>query len=236
MNSPILPYRIFPLGDAAFTIDLGNVIDEDINRKVLALFNHLSAHPFTGMIEAVPAFTSVTVYYDIFQISKKLPAGKSVYDFVNEQLNERLQQSLPVDNADSRYISIPVCYDKEFAPDTDRVAKENNISIEDVIQLHLSKQYRVYMLGFLPGFAYMGEVDERIGMARKPQPELVAAGSIGIAGRQTGVYPLASPGGWQIIGRTPLKLFDAIKDEPTLLKAGDTVQFISITKNEFENY
>ena len=236
MNSSNLSYRIFPLGDAAFTIELGDVIDENVSRKVLALFHLLSADPFTGMIEAVPAYTSVTVYYDIFQISKTLPPDKTVYEFVGEKLNQRLQGSLSIENTTSRTVSIPVCYEKEFAPDTAQLAKEKKLSVQEVMDIHLAKPYRVYMLGFLPGFAYMGEVDERISMNRKSQPEQVAAGSIGIAGRQTGIYPLASPGGWHIIGRTPLRLFDAMKEEPTLLKAGDIVQFVSISKNEFENY
>ena len=110
------------------------------------------------------------------------------------------------------------------------------MTIEEIVSLHTSKTYRVYMLGFLPGFSYMGLVDDRIAIARKPQPKMVAAGSVGIAGRQTGVYPMASPGGWQIIGRTPLRLFDPGKDEPVLLKAGDMVQFNSISKDEFAGY
>ena len=112
---------------------------------------------------------------------------------------------------------------------------KNKISVEEIIHLHASTTYRVYMLGFLPGFAYMGMVDEKIATPRKQFPAPVEAGSIGIAGRQTGIYPLNSPGGWQIIGRTPLKLFDKEKNDPTLFKTGDTVQFYSITKDEFEN-
>jgi inhibitor of KinA len=114
-----------------------------------------------------------------------------------------------------------------------RVAAANDISPEEVIALHTSKTYRVFMLGFLPGFAYMGQVDEKIAMPRKPQPVNIAAGSVGIAGRQTGIYPLDSPGGWQIIGKTPLKLFDAEREDPVLLQAGDHVQFFSISKNDF---
>lgn len=236
MNSEILPYRIFPLGDAAVTVDFGNVIDEMLNHRVVTLFQQLSNDPLRGMIEVVPAYSSVTIYYDLYNTWKMLPDDKTVYEFMVEQLDERLKHSLSGDTAVSRLVSIPVCYEKEFAPDIEELAKEKNISVDEVISIHTSKQYQVYMLGFLPGFAYMGKVDERIVMPRKPQPITVAAGSVGIAGKQTGIYPLASPGGWQIIGRTPLKLFDVTKEEPTLLKTGDTVQFIPITKNEFENY
>lgn len=236
MNSPNLPYRIFPLGDAALTVDFGNVIDDTINQKVLALFYQLSNNPLQGMTEAVPAYSSITVYYDLFNTSKKIPADKTVYEFISEQVIQRLEQPVPEWNMATELFNIPVCYEKEFAPDIEYLALEKNMAIDEVIRIHTSKQYRVYMLGFQPGFSYMGEVDEKIVIPRKPQPVTVAAGSVGIAGKQTGIYPLVSPGGWQIIGRTPIKLFNAEKDKPTLLKAGDTVQFISISKNEFENY
>jgi inhibitor of KinA len=236
MNSANPTYRIFPLGDAAVTIDFGNVIDDTINQKVLALFYQLSNDPLHGMIEAIPAYSSITVYYDVYNTSKKIPAGKTVYEFISEQLHLRLQQPVPENETISELVTIPVCYEKEFAPDIEYLAREKNISVDEVIHIHTSKQYRVYMLGFLPGFSYMGEVDEKIVLPRKPQPVTVAAGSVGIAGKQTGIYPLVSPGGWQIIGRTPLKLYSAEKEKPALLKAGDTVQFISISKNEFENY
>ena len=114
------------------------------------------------------------------------------------------------------------------------LASTKNILVDEVIQIHVSKKYKVYMLGFLPGFPYMGAVDEQIAMPRKATPVNIKEGSVGIAGKQTGIYPLASPGGWQIIGRTPLSLFDTTREEPTLLRAGDIVQFYSISKNEFE--
>jgi inhibitor of KinA len=230
------PYRIFPLGDTAITIDFGNVIDEAINDHVLKLFHELRSNPLPGTIEVVPSYSAVTVYYDVFAISKTLSNGKSVYDHICENLNKKLENIPAGDDKLFNLVNIPVCYDKEFAPDIEKLAKEKNISPEEVIRIHTSREYRVYMLGFLPGFSYMGEVDEKIAMSRKHQPETVAAGSVGIAGKQTGIYPFISPGGWQVIGRTPLKLFDADKEKPTLLKEGDRVQFISISKNEFENY
>jgi inhibitor of KinA len=235
MNSPVSSYRIFPLGDSAVTIDFGNVIDEITNNKVLTLFQQLAAGPLPGMIEAVPAYSSLTIYYDLFKLRKSVLPDTTVYEWMCGRLEEKLQQPFEKKREATRLVSIPVCYENEFAPDIEQLATEKNISVEEVVLIHSSKQYRVYMLGFLPGFSYMGEVDERISIGRKSQPQPVAAGSIGIAGKQTGIYPSASPGGWRIIGRTPLKLFDAEKGS-TLLKAGDTVQFISITKNEFENY
>jgi inhibitor of KinA len=245
MSAAIKPYRIFSLGDAAITVDFGNVINEAINQKVLNLFYQLRDNPLPGMTEAVPAYSSLTVYYNVFDVSKKITGGKPVFEFMSAQLEERLSQPLTETEIPSRFINIPVCYEREFAPDIEYLAKEINISTEELIHIHSSKQYRVYMLGFMPGFSYMGEVDQRISFHRKAKPVTVAAGSVGIAGRQTGIYPLASPGGWQIIGRTPLKLFDAslqpsleraFEDSFCLLRPGDTVQFTSISKNEFENY
>jgi inhibitor of KinA len=229
-------YKIFPISDSALTIDFGNVIEEGINSKVLSLFRNFQMNPPEGVIEAVPAYSSLTIYYDVFQLSKSIPSDKTVFEWISGELEERLLQPIEPGDKAPAFIEIPVCYDNEFAPDIEELAKKRGLSVEEVIHIHCSKPYRVYMLGFLPGFSYMGEVDERISIPRKAQPKPVAAGSIGIAGRQTGIYPLASPGGWQIIGRTPLKLFDAKKEEPALLKAGDTVQFISISKNEFESY
>lgn len=203
------------------------------------------------MIEAVPAYSSLTIHYDVMALRKKTPQHQTVFDWMKQQLEERLQQPVQQDSKEDRLVKIPVCYDEEFATDIQQLAATKNISVDEVIQIHTAKTYKVYMIGFLPGFAYMGEVDEKIALPRKPQPVNMAEGSVGIAGKQTGIYPLASPGGWNIIGRTPVKLFkappnlparEALDSEslnmadikPTLLSAGDMVQFYSITKNEFE--
>ena len=233
MNYPDLPYRIFPLGDAAVTVDFGNRIDEFINREVIGRSNQLKQDPLPGMIEAVPAYSSLTIYYDITALKKKITLHQTVYEWMKLQLEERFKQPVQPDQVTGRLLKIPVCYDPAFAGDIQYLAGTKNISIHEVIQIHTSGKYKVYMLGFLPGFPYMGEVDEKIAMSRKAHPVNITEGSVGIAGKQTGIYPLASPGGWQIIGKTPLKLFDPAKDEPTLLKAGDTVQFYSITTNDF---
>ena len=186
-----------------------------------------------GMIEAVPAYSSITLYYDVISIRKLGPIGQTVFESVKQQLEERFQQPIQQNEFAERLVKIPVCYEDELAMDIKQLAASKNISVDEVIYIHTSKNYKVYMLGFLPGFPYMGEADDRIATARKSQPQTVAAGSVGIAGKQTGIYPFTSPGGWQIIGRTPLKLFDPLKEEPTLLRAGDSVQFYSITKNDF---
>src|SRR5258705_1734194 len=228
-------YKIFPLGDAAVVIDFGNIIDELINKQVDAVFYQLQKDPIPGMIEAVPAYSSLTIYYDVLLIQKKISGQKTSFEWISEKVKEYLSQKRVEVEVSGAFIRIPVCYEKEYGTDLDFIALLNQITIDEIIHLHTSTIYRVYMLGFLPGFAYMGMVDEKIATPRKQFPAPVEAGSIGIAGRQTGIYPLRSPGGWQIIGRTPLKLFDKEKEDPTLFKSGDTVQFYSITKDEFEN-
>lgn len=227
-------YRIYPLGDAAITIDFGNRIDRDINREVIARFNDWRQHPLSCMIEAIPAYSSLSMHYDI-TLAKKKAGTLTAFEWIKKQVEERLAQPVGTDAMQDRLLKIPVCYEKEFGMDLLRLSGAKNISVKEVIALHTAVTYKVFMLGFLPGFAYMGEVDEKIAMPRKTQPVNIAAGSVGIAGKQTGIYPLASPGGWQIIGRTPIKLFDRDKEEPTLFKAGDSVQFYSISKDEFEN-
>ena len=235
MNST-LPYRIFFISDSAATIDFGNVIDEEINKKSIALFNHLSQYPAEGMIEAIPAYSSVTVYYDVFMLRKKVSTQKKISDWIRTELHKIMRSELSPAQTEANFIRIPVCYENEFGLDLQFIAEQKQVSIEDVVRLHTSKPYRVYMLGFLPGFPYIGEVAEQIAIPRKRQPQAIVAGSVGIAGKQTGIYPLNSPGGWQIVGRTPLKMFDKDKDEPCLLKPGDHVEFYSISKDEFENY
>lgn len=233
MSFTNLSYRIFPLGDTAITIEFGSAINSSINKKVVARFQQLQQQPFPGMIEIIPAYCTLTVLYDIGKVKKEYPTGSSAFETVKKIIEEQLAQPVEHINVGEHLVKIPVCYAEEFAWDIPQVAAKNNLTVEEVITLHQSIKYKVYMLGFLPGFAYMGEVDEKITMPRKTEPVPIAAGSVGIAGVQTGIYPFASPGGWQIIGRTPLKLFNVGRDEPVLLKAGDTVQFHAISIDEF---
>lgn len=229
----VMPYRIFAVGDNALTIDFGNVIDENINRQVLHLFALLRKNPLQGMIEAVPAYSSLTVYYDIGTLHNN---RQTAYEAMKRMVKEKLQLPLTIEEVPANRVTIPVCYDPDFAPGIGELAAAKNISAGEIVSIHTARPYRVFMLGFLPGFPYMGEVDERIAIPRKTKPEPVAAGSVGIAGKQTGIYPLHSPGGWCIIGRTPLQLFAAGNENFTLLQAGDIVQFISISKDEFAGY
>jgi inhibitor of KinA len=235
---PELPdHTVFPLGDSALTIDFGNRMDEAVNRKVLALFRSLQERPLKGVIEAVPAYSSITLYYDMVSAVKLHPGSKTAFEIMAEKMEQRLQEPITEDNSVSTLLKIPVCYQGKYGLDIEQLAATRNILPEDVIRIHTAKTYTVYMLGFLPGFSYMGNVDDDIAMPRRTNPRpRVEAGSVGIAGHQTGIYPLASPGGWQIIGRTPAKLFDSEKKELTLLKPGDRVQFYSISTDEFNSH
>ncbi len=210
--------RIFPLGDSAATIEFGNEISAGFNSRSLSLAKALSSNPFAGMNEAVPAYASVTVYFN---------TRSTQFETVKSEIATRLS-SLPTDKPNAlRIIEIPILISAKTSPDLDRVGSFAHLTVDQVLEIFLSKIYRVHMLGFLPGFAYMAEVDDRIAAPRLVTPRTkVPKGSIGIAGRQTGIYPLESPGGWNIIGRTDLQMFDPESDNPCLLKPGDEVRFV----------
>ena len=219
-------YKIFPLSDSAITIDFGNVIDENINDIVMQLFQYCINNPFMGMKEAMPAYASLTIFYDVFSVRKKYTSFKTAYAFVEDYLIKSCENIGEGESFEKRTIEIPVAYDGE---DLSYVADYHQISEVRVVELHTTPTYRVYMMGFLPGFAYMGGLDTRIATPRRATPrKKVPAGSVGIAGSQTGIYPSESPGGWQLIGRTELQLYMPSADEITLLKAGDLVKFFAL--------
>ncbi len=229
-------YKIYSLGDAAACIDLGNTIDEEINKKVTAIKDWISDNLTEDIKEVFVAFSSVSVYYDPNLISRKNLSNTTAFEYIRQKLETAFHQSTyNNDDVNKKIIRIPVCYSNEFGTDIDFLSHEKNISKEEIIQLHISKIYRVYMIGFLPGFSYLGKLDEKLAIGRKPKPVTVAAGSVGVAGMQTGIYPLVCPGGWQIIGRTPLKLFDPNGIVPVAITVGDSVQFYEISREEFEN-
>ena len=226
-------YRIFPLGDGALSVSFGNRIDDALNENVLRLFRKVQTLS-PCIVDVVPAYGSLTVYYDVPSLRSK---NRSAFEAVKAMIEPLLHEQESNSTEPGRRIRIPVCYAKDLAFDIEEVAAQKALSVTDVIRLHTSKTYRVYMIGFLPGFAYMGKVDDQIVLPRRSQPRtLVPAGSVGIAGEQTGIYPLDSPGGWNIIGRTPLKMFDAAKEESVLLRPGDEISFYSISKDAFEDY
>jgi inhibitor of KinA len=229
-------YTIFPLGDAAATIDLGNTISEYLNDKVIAMQQWLLANPFEGLKDIIVAYSSLTIIYDPFEIRQHFHPVSTIFEWVHQKLQDAFNLSTIQSNGQSTIIRIPVCYEAGYAMDLETMAVEKQISTREIIELHTARIYRVYTIGFLPGFSYMAEVDEKLITPRKPKPVPVAAGSVGIAGAQTGIYPLDSPGGWHIIGRTPIKQFDAGSSELVKLKAGDRVQFYDIPIEEMLEY
>ena len=234
MHKLDLPYKIFSLGDAAVCIDLGNKIDEDLNRKVIAMHNWLIGNPFEGLKDIGIAYSSLSIYYDPIAVQKKNKPGSTSFEFIKQNLETAYRESFAIEENNNDIIHIPVCYSNDFGVDMGFLITDKNISREEIIHLHTSKIYRVYMIGFLPGFSYMGKVDEKLMIPRKPKPVPVVAGSVGIAGSQTGIYPLDTPGGWQIIGRTPLKLFNSDAAVPVTLNIGNQIKFYEISKEEFE--
>ncbi|MGN6164603.1 MAG: 5-oxoprolinase subunit PxpB [Flavisolibacter sp.] len=233
--NPFHPYTVFPLGDAGLIIDFGNIIDEATNKKVLHLFHVLknSSHPY--ITDVVPAYSSLAVYYNVIAVCQK-KNDKTAFETMAELIEAIIEKNEEAPSQQIRLIEVPVCYAPKFSTDIQYIAQQKNISVDQIIAIHTSKTYRVYMIGFLPGFAYMGQVDERIVIPRKPEPQNVVAGTVGIAGVQTGIYPLDCPGGWQVIGRTPLQLFDKDREQPILFQPGDEIKFYSITEDEFAHY
>jgi len=223
--------QIFPLSETAITMEWANRMDENVHRQVLHLDDLIRQNPFEGFVETVPAYASLTIFYRPELIAT---AQAQPFLWVKKHVEKLMGLETGILSPSKNVVSIPVCYDEAFGYDLDTVAAARSISKETLIALHQQKEYKVYMMGFLPGFAYLGALDDAIATPRKPTPRaLVEAGSVGIAGHQTGIYPLPSPGGWQIIGRTPCNLFDPAKTNPFLLKTGDTVQFYAISKEAF---
>lgn len=219
--------KIFPLGDAALTVSFGNEISLELNEKVLRLAGFVENNPFYGFIETVPAYSSLSVFYDIFKVRTEFPDFETAFAAVKNFVENALQNLTKIPEKETRLIEIPVNFDEKHALDLEFVASVNNLEKSRIIEIFTSGIYRVFLLGFLPGFAYMGELDARIAAPRKDSPrKKVPRGSIGIAGRQTGIYSLESPGGWQIIGKTDLELFTPTGENPTFLQAGDSVRFI----------
>ena len=231
---PDLSYEIFPLGDSAVTIDLGNRICGKLNNKVLAMQQWLISHPFEWIKDIILGYSSVSILYDPIIIHKKHKLKTTAFEFVKTTLEKAYEDSSISAVQQCEEAEIPVCYEESFGTDLPFIATAKQLSVEEVINIHLSQTYRVYMMGFLPGFPYMGEVDKRIQVPRKQKPETVQAGSVGIAGGQTGIYPLDSPGGWQIVGRTPVHLFQPNETTPVKLRAGQSVKFYRVSLTEFD--
>lgn len=235
----MLNYELIPLNENALVIKFGEQIALDIHQRVRQVSIYFMENHVEGIIEVVPAYTTVTVYYDPLQLTKNTNRKWDVEVLPFERVCTVLKNILlSLENADApkgKEVVIPVCYGGEFGPDLEEVARRNQLTPEEVIDIHTNGHYLVYMIGFAPGFAYLGGMSEKIATPRKDSPRLhIPAGSVGIAGMQTGVYPIESPGGWQLIGRTPLQLFRPHHPQPSLLQTGDRIRFQAITKEEYK--
>ncbi|MEQ1746245.1 MAG: 5-oxoprolinase subunit PxpB [Saprospiraceae bacterium] len=225
--------EILPLSEYALLVRWGNRIDPELNDAVQALYGTLLAADLPALRDLVPAYDSLALVLDPDRFERLFP-GADPIQTARMWVEEAVKLPVSVGAVAGRTVEIPVCYEAEFAPDLEALAHCAGMTAAAVVAMHTAQPYRVYLLGFLPGFAYMGAVDERIAAPRLERPRSsVPAGSVGIAGRQTGIYPLVSPGGWNLIGRTPLCLFDPQQPEPTLLRPGDEVRFRAISAEEF---
>lgn len=230
----IAPIAMLPLGDSAVLIQFGDAINRSVHRKVQATTQDIEDHGFPGFIECVPSFTTVTVHYDLLEIQKN-DESISGFEHVCKLLRERLDKMDLQAEKESVIVEIPVCYGGDYGPDLEAVAGINGLTPKQVIEIHSGQNYLIYAIGFAPGFPYVGGVPEAIATPRKTTPRFkVPAGSVGIAGNQTGIYPIETPGGWQIIGRTPLSLFQPERYPPTRLEGGQHIRFRPIEEREFE--
>jgi inhibitor of KinA len=217
--------KILLCGDTGISVEFGDRIDPEINARVRRLCALLKALRHPGIIDLNPTYCSLFIQYDPWICS---------FERLLMVIEECLESGAASEAETAATKEIAVCYGGAFGPDLSEVASLHGMSVEEVIRLHSQPLYLVYMIGFTPGFPYLGGLDERLRTPRKAEPrKKVPAGSVGIADQQTGIYPIESPGGWQILGRTPIRLFDPASEAPFFLQAGDFVRFVPITEEEF---
>lgn len=229
MNEFKFKPKILQTSEFSALIEFGNEINKDINKKVRTFCSYIYEHPFDGLIEYIPAFSSISIIYNPLKMNSDSPF--QVVQSIIEDILCKLDFSF-ID--EDHIVEIPVYYGGKFGQDIEHVAEINNLTVADVINIHSAGKYLVYMIGFAPGFPYLGGMSEKIAAPRRESPRTaIPCGSVGIAGMQTGVYPIETPGGWQIIGRTPLNLFNVYSSPQSLLKAGDTVKFYPISYEEY---
>lgn len=219
--------RFLSGGDKAIFVEFGDAIAPELNRRVRNLMLTIQDKKISGIIETVPTYRSLLVYFDPRQISAK-KLRETLYSLTQPLAESGLPKP--------KLIEIPTAYGGEYGPDLEFVAAYNGLSVPEVVEIHIGTPYLIYMIGFVPGFPYLGGMSPRIVTPRLETPRAkITAGSVGIAGNQTGIYPVESPGGWRLIGRTPLKLFDPSREPLALFQAGDYLTFVSITPEEFSS-
>lgn len=217
--------KILTAGDSSLLIEFGNEISTEINQKITATVQLMKEQHIEGVVDMIPAFCSLLINYDPRVIS---------YDELKERMTALTKVDIKTQAGTKKVFEIPVCYGGEYGPDLANIAEHAGISEEEVIKIHSSRDYLIYMLGFLPGFTYLGGLDERIHTPRLANPRLkISAGSVGIGGSQTGIYPLDSPGGWQLMGMTPVKTYDPEREVPILVEAGDYIRFVPVSEEEY---
>lgn len=207
-------------------IVFGDTISAEINQRISSTVQLIRAQRIEGIVDMIPAFVSLLINYNPLVIS---------YDALKKRLEKILQLETKASETVKRVFEIPVCYGGEYGPDLKNIAAHAGLSEREVIDIHTSCDYLIYMLGFLPGFCYLGGLDERIHTPRLETPRLkIPAGSVGIGGKQTGIYPMDSPGGWQLMGKTPVKTYDPERDPAILVQAGEYIRFVEIGEAEFK--
>ena len=233
---------IIPLGDATLIARVReqfNDAPEETLDEVLRAFQQLRKAAIPGVIELASAYTGVAVFFDPIRIARSSGTPDKVFDWLAKRIRAAVAgagRAGRIKRSPSRVVQIPVCYDAEFAPDLDDVARHAQISVKEVVDLHSTAEYRVACIGFVPGFPFLAGLPEKLATPRRDMPRKeISSGSVGIGGAQTGIYPLRSPGGWNLIGRTPLKLFEPTKNPPAALRPGDRVRFRVITREKFES-
>ena len=238
--------EIVPLGDSALVVRMRERFDdapEQTLDTVFRAFQQLQNAAIPGVIELAPAYTSVTAFFDPVSVAKGAETPDNVFDWMAARIRAAVAAGVERGRRRTatqrrvRLVEIPVCYDREFALDIDDVARRAAVPPSEVIRLHSNTEYRVACIGFVPGFPFLAGLPKDLATPRRDVPrKQIPPGSVGIGGAQTGIYPLRSPGGWNLIGRTPLRLFDPQKNPPALLRAGERVRFRKISRDEFESF
>lgn len=226
---------ITPLGDKALRVQVGEKIDEATLARVRAACTAIEAASLPGVRELVPAYTTVTVHYDPAAVAQGGASPDDLAGWLGLRIEQALAGAAKAKSVKPRLVEIPICYGGDFGPDLARVAQQASMSPEEVARRHAKADYSVAMVGFSPGFPYLIGLPKELATPRHAKPRtLVPAGSVGIAGAQTGIYSLATPGGWNLIGRAAVRLFDPLADPPATLQAGDRVKFREVARAEFE--